>query len=56
MRLSRFLNCMSVHQESNKLIGGNDFFSLEGTTSGGGINLYDIFLTDFIQLGSFQIG
>lgn len=36
----------------NKLIGGNDFFSLEGTTTGGGINLYEGTDngTDFIQL------
>jgi len=27
--------------DGNKLIGGNDFFSLEGTTTGGGIRLYE---------------
>ena len=38
----------------NKLIGGNDFFSLEGTTSGGGINLYEGTDngSDYVQLKS----
>ena len=38
--------------DGNKLIGGNDFFSLEGSTSGGGINLYEGTDngSDFIQL------
>ena len=38
--------------DGNKLIGGNDFFSLEGSTTGGGINLYEGTDngTDFLQL------
>ena len=36
----------------NKLIGGNDFFSLEGASTGGGINLYEGTSngSDYIQL------